>query len=93
MAHSPDKSQVDMPAGRMLTAKQAAAYLGIDPCSLNNWRSRKQGPAYVKVGGRVVYPEGILAEYVVSHLVVSHLVVPDTSDHSSRKLVSDLYEV
>ncbi len=25
--------------------------------TLATWRSRKQGPSYVKIGGRVLYPE------------------------------------
>lgn len=30
--------------------------------TLSTWRSRKQGPPYVKVGGRVLYPlEGVEA--------------------------------
>lgn len=25
--------------------------------TLATWRSRKQGPSYIKIGGRVLYPE------------------------------------
>lgn len=31
--------------------------------TLANWRAKKRGPAYVKVGGRVVYPLDKVEEY------------------------------
>lgn len=31
--------------------------------TLNTWRSRKQGPPYVKIGGRVLYPLKGVEEY------------------------------
>lgn len=31
--------------------------------TLTTWRSRKQGPPYVKVGGKVLYPLGGVEEY------------------------------
>jgi hypothetical protein len=35
--------------------KAAAEYLGVKPKSLANWRSEGRGPAYLKIGGRVLY--------------------------------------
>lgn len=31
--------------------------------TLTTWRSRKQGPPYVKVGGKILYPLGGVEEY------------------------------
>ncbi|MFV8381060.1 helix-turn-helix transcriptional regulator [Corynebacterium hindlerae] len=33
---------------------KAAEIIGISPGTLNNWRSRGDGPAYIKVGNRTV---------------------------------------
>jgi hypothetical protein len=35
----------------------------ITAVTLATWRSRKQGPKYVKVGGRVLYPMEGVEEY------------------------------
>lgn len=43
------------PAG--LTPKQAAARLGVAVCTLAYWRKHKRAPSYVKLGGRIYYPE------------------------------------
>jgi len=40
---------------RMLTEKQVAAMLNINPATLNNWRQQGKGPKYVKVGGSIRY--------------------------------------
>jgi len=39
----------------MLTEKQVAAMLNINPATLNNWRQQGKGPKYVKVGGSIRY--------------------------------------
>jgi phosphatidylserine decarboxylase len=31
--------------------------------TLSTWRSRKQGPLYIKIGGRVLYPLTAVEEY------------------------------
>lgn len=35
----------------------------VKAATLTTWRSRKLGPAYVKVGGRVLYPLRSVQEY------------------------------
>ena len=50
--HTPEKAAV---ARRYLTAPMVAAEYGLPVASLATWRSRGRGPAYVKVGSRVLY--------------------------------------
>ncbi len=33
----------------------AAEYMGVAPSTLRNWRSRRQGPPYLRVGRRRLY--------------------------------------
>lgn len=42
-------------SGRLLTEKHAAAYLAVAPDTLRTWRSRRTGPAFVRLGLRVRY--------------------------------------
>jgi hypothetical protein len=42
----------------LLDQIQAAEFLGLTPNTLMAWRSRKLGPAYIKVGGRAGVPGG-----------------------------------
>ena len=37
-----------------LTEAEAAEYLGFSKQTLANWRHRRQGPPYVKVGGKAI---------------------------------------
>ena len=37
--------------------KALAARWGLKPSTLENWRNLGKGPAYRKIGGRVIYPE------------------------------------
>ena len=47
-----------------MTNKQAAAYLGISPRTLEDWRLTGFGPRFVKLGRRVFYRLQDLAEFV-----------------------------
>lgn len=38
----------------LLTTKEAAKYLSLQPCTLEKWRSQKKGPKSCKVGKKVV---------------------------------------
>ena len=38
-----------------LTTEQLAERWGVSPQTLENWRSAKRGPDYVKMGGVIVY--------------------------------------
>jgi predicted flap endonuclease-1-like 5' DNA nuclease len=40
---------------RYLTSIEAAARLRVSPNTLANWRSQKNGPPYLKIGGRIRY--------------------------------------
>lgn len=48
---------------------EVAAFLGIEPRTLDNWASAGQGPAYVKVGGRRKYDWTDVREWVESRKV------------------------
>jgi len=49
--------------------KDAAASLGLQPCTLEKWRSQKKGPRYHKPGGRVRYDERDLIAFMASGVV------------------------
>jgi hypothetical protein len=55
----------DMPGTVFLTPQQVAdRYKGaITVRTLANWRSIGQGPDYVKIGGKVVYPADALQRW------------------------------
>ena len=44
-----------MPPAKYLTEKAAAKRLRVKPGTLANWRWRKYGPPYIKVGRKVEY--------------------------------------
>lgn len=46
------------------SAKEAAFALGMSVKTLANWRSNGFGPAYIKIGNRVLYPISDLEEWV-----------------------------
>lgn len=43
------------PLHQYVDTPQAAAYLGIKVSTMNCWRSRREGPPFCKIGGRVRY--------------------------------------
>ena len=45
----------DLPRQEYMNTDEAAKYLKLKPSTLNCWRSRREGPAFVKAGGKVVY--------------------------------------
>jgi len=47
------ENTTDLP--RFMTSQQAAKFLSVNPRLLENWRWRKTGPKFVKVGNRVRY--------------------------------------
>jgi predicted DNA-binding transcriptional regulator AlpA len=52
----------------LLTAPQAAERLGVPPSVLERWRGSGEGPAYIKLSGKVVrYRQEDLDEFVVAH--------------------------
>lgn len=48
----------------LLEAKKVAEIFGIDELTLANWRSRKVGPPYVKVGHLVRYKLADIQAYI-----------------------------
>lgn len=52
-----------------LTTKKAAAFLGLSPWTLIKWRSLGKGPAWMKVGARIFYPQEILLSFLDECLV------------------------
>jgi predicted DNA-binding transcriptional regulator AlpA len=40
---------------RYLNTREAAEYLGCSAKTLQNWRSLRKGPAFVRIGGKVAY--------------------------------------
>ena len=54
----------------LLDTDQAAEFLKLAPGTLENWRYRRQGPPWIKIGGAVRYEEGALYEWLDSQTVV-----------------------
>lgn len=60
---------------RLLTPAEVAGITGVSVETLATWRSTKlQGPAYVKLGGRVAYPPDELWKWLHKRTVRSALV-------------------
>ena len=52
-------------SGRLMTTAEAAARLGLNQRTLENWRYLPAtGPRWIKVGGRVRYPEAEVQAYL-----------------------------
>lgn len=63
-------------ADRMLDKEEAAAYLGIRPCTLSKWITDGTAPKYSKLGSRVLFRRQWLKEYA-EQKAIDNLVVPD----------------
>ena len=48
----------------LLNNDQAAAEIGLAPKTLSFWRCMGKGPAFIKLGGRVLYRRADLAAYI-----------------------------
>ena len=55
---------------RLLSHKEAAAYLNIADQTLYNWRSRGMGPDYAMVGRRRMYRPQALDSYIKSNTII-----------------------
>lgn len=51
--------------------QEAAETLGVSTSALRAWRSQGRGPAFSRLGRRVIYPVSALEEYVRKNLVES----------------------
>lgn len=60
-----------------LPVPEAAAYIGVEPGTLDQWRSRERrlghpiGPRYCQLGRKIVYRLEALDEYLREHEVAS----------------------
>lgn len=52
-----------------LTATQVAEVIHMCPRTLANWRYRRMGPPWIKVGGRPLYEESALHSWLDAHTV------------------------
>lgn len=60
-----------------LTTQEAAAYLRLQPGTLEVWRCRGRGPKYQKLGRRVVYDLAALKSYAESNTVLTIDTAPE----------------
>ncbi len=51
---------------KKLNTQEAAALLGVQPCTLERWRCMKRGPRYAKLGSRVMYDIRDLEDWFAS---------------------------
>jgi predicted site-specific integrase-resolvase len=60
---------------QLLTNREAAAYLGVAPETLNNWRCKGQSPAFIKTTpssrGKVLYRMSDIAAWQDANLYAS----------------------
>lgn len=52
------------PQANLLLPEDAATYLGLTVSTLAHWRTQRQGPSYVKYGGRVKYTKADLDAFI-----------------------------
>lgn len=48
-----------------LSVADAAAYIGVSKSVLDTWRSRREGPRFVRLGRRIVYRIAALDEFLL----------------------------
>ena len=56
-------------ANELMTGAEAAEFLRISPKTLPRWRWEGSGPNFVRVGRKVFYRRGDLAEYLLGRVV------------------------
>jgi len=50
-----------------LSEREAAFWLHVKPQTLSNWRHQGRGPAFVKLGSRVVYSKAALEAFIAAN--------------------------
>jgi len=55
--------------GPNLDTKMAAKHLNVACQTLANWRSKRVGPAYVKMAGKIIYRRSDLDSYLAAHRI------------------------
>jgi hypothetical protein len=53
----------------LLTDAEAAAELGVKPLTMPAWRTRGEGPEYIRIGRLIRYTPSALRKYVASRVV------------------------
>ena len=59
---------------KLITEKEAAPILNVALSTLRKWRINKTGPSYYKIGNKVLYDVGELAEFIRDSKI-------ETTDH------------
>jgi hypothetical protein len=67
------------PAAILLTTRQAAIYLSLEPQTLEVWRGRGRGPSFVKIGSLVRYERQELQAFVERNRRRSTSEIPHTN--------------
>jgi excisionase family DNA binding protein len=65
----------------LLTTDEAATYLGVSGPSLARWRSKRSGPAFLKVGALVRYERPALDSWLASRRHGEVAAVPSALTH------------
>lgn len=63
----PQSTSATMPYDPLLTIEQVSEWLGVPKGTLYQWRSRKQGPRAIKVGGGLRYRRNEVDAYLDQH--------------------------
>ena len=53
----------------LLNEKEAAQFLAVKPTTLQQWRHRAKGPAYIKLVGKIKYRMDDLLRYLDEQLI------------------------
>jgi hypothetical protein len=58
----------------LIPSREAAAFIGVSPATLENWRVRGEGPAFVKTPGKtgkVLYEPAQIQKYLAQRRFIS----------------------
>lgn len=61
-----------------LSTQEAAAFLGLQPNTLEVWRTKHRGPKYAKIGSRVLYDPDDLEAFFIARAVYTRDVAKPT---------------
>jgi hypothetical protein len=61
------------PNDELLTRPEAADELRLKIKTLDNWRSARRGPVFLKLGGRVLYPRSEIEAFKRASRVATHI--------------------
>lgn len=61
---------------KLLTTPEAAAYLGLKPSTLVDWRYHRvpHQPPYIRIGRKILYEQAVLDEYLKACRVDSQTI-------------------